>query len=160
MKDVDGEYENLYGIIMTLSDADKTRPVLDAWSVKDILAHIAAWLREGVRTMEALARGERPSAQGEDDADVDARNARFVEQWRGALVQEVETELHLAKEAFVRAMRSLPQERFAEGRTARRVIFGEGIDHFKEHSEEIYDWKEREGVGRPLPPGVPREAIG
>lgn len=160
VKDLDGEYENLYGILMTLSDADKARPILDAWSVKDVLAHMAAWLREGARALEGLGRGERSTPEGSNSGDVDARNACFVEQWRGASVVEVETELHVAREAFVRAMRSLPQERFAEGEAARCIVFEEGIDHFREHAQQIFEWKEREEVGRPVPPGMPREAIG
>jgi hypothetical protein len=159
IKDLDGEYENLYGILMSLSDADKVRPLLDAWSVKDILAHVAAWLREGVRILEGLARGEqvRPDSLEED---VDARNARFVEEWRDASVGEVQTELHTAKDAFARAMRALPEERFAEGEVARRIVCEASIDHFTEHARQIWKWKERERVGREVPPGMPREAIG
>jgi hypothetical protein len=160
IKDVDGEYENLYGILMILSDADKVRPMLDGWSVKDILAHIAAWLREGARALEALARGERAMPESLVGEDVDARNARLVEQWRDASAQEVQTELHLAKEGFIRAMRALPEERFAEGEAARRIVYGESIDHFTEHARQIWKWKERENVGREVPPGMPREAIG
>jgi len=160
IKDLDGEYENLYGILMSLGDADKVRPMLDTWSVKDILAHIAAWLREGARVLEGLARGEQAMPESLDDDAVDARNARFVAQWHEASVQEVQTELHLAKDAFARAMRALPEERFAEGQEARRIVYGEGIDHFKEHAHQIWKWKEREEVGRPVPPGMPREAIG
>jgi len=159
IKDLGGEYESLYGILMILSDADKMRPMLDTWSVKDILAHVAAWLREGAGALERLARGERAALESLDD-DVDARNARFVEQRRDASVSEVQTELHLAKEAFVRAVRALPRERFAEGKAARRIVYEGGIDHFNEHGRQIWKWKEREKVGRPVPPGMPREAIG
>jgi len=159
IKDLDGEYESLYGVLMSLSDADKMRPMLDTWSVKDILAHVAAWLREGAGALERLARGERAALESLDD-DVDARNARFVEQWRDASVSAVQTELHLAKDALVRAMRALPQERFVEGEAARRIVCGEGIDHFGEHGRQIWKWKEREKVGRAVPPGMPREAIG
>jgi hypothetical protein len=159
IKDLGGEYESLYGILMTLSDADKMRPMLDTWSVKDILAHVAAWLREGAGALERLARGERAALESLDD-DVDARNARFVEQWRDASVSEVQTELHLAKDAFVGAMRAVPEERFAEGKAARRIVYEEGIDHFNEHGRQIWNWREREKVGRPVPPGMPREAIG
>lgn len=160
IKDLEGEYENLYAmVVMGLSDAEKLRPLLDGWSVKDVLAHTAAWLREGASALELLARGEQPPA-GAFDSDVDGRNARFVEEWREALVSEVETELHLAKEAFLTAMRSLPDAAFAEGGTARGIVFEEGIDHFKEHAQQVLEWKEREKVGRPVPPGMPREAIG
>jgi hypothetical protein len=159
IKDLGGEYESLYGILMILSDADKMRPMLDTWSVKDILAHVAAWLREGAGALERLARGERAALESLDD-DVDARNARFVEQRRDASVSEVQTELHLAKEAFVRAVRALPRERFAEGKAARRIVYEVGIDHFNEHGRQIWRWKEREKVGRSVPPGMPREAIG
>jgi len=160
LKDLDGEYESLYGVLMSLSDADKTRPMLDAWSVKDILVHIAAWLREGTRALEGLARGEQGLADSLDDDDVDARNARFVEEWRDASVQEVQTELHLAKNVFARALQALPEEQFAEGQEARRIVCGEGIDHFSEHGTQIWKWKEQERVGRAVPPGMPRGAIG
>ena len=160
IKDLGGEYENLYGILMTLSDADKLRPVLDVWSVKDILAHMAAWLCEGATALESLARGEEPTLAATESGDVDASNTRFVEKWRGASVAEVQTELHLAKEAFVQAMRSLPPERFAEGEAARDIVYEEGIDHFGEHAQQIFEWKEREKVGQPVPPGMPPEAIG
>ena len=159
IKDLDGEYESLYGVLMSLSDADKVRPVLDTWSVKDILAHIAGWLREGIGALEALARGERAALESLDD-DVDAGNARFVEQWCDASVQDVQTELHIAKNAFARAIRALPQERFAEGEAARRIVYEVGFDHFTEHGRQIWKWKEREKVGRSVPPGMPRESIG
>jgi hypothetical protein len=160
LKDLNGEYESLYGVLMSLSDADKVRPMLDGWSVKDILAHLAAWLREGASALESLAQGERAAPENLNDDDVDARNARFVEQWRDASVQEVQTELHLAKDAFARAVRALPQERFLEGEAARRIVCEEGIDHFSEHARQIWKWKQREKVGRAVPPGMPREAIG
>jgi hypothetical protein len=161
VKDLEGEYENLYAVlVMGLGDAEKVRPLLDGWSVKDVLAHTAAWLREGASALERLARGEDSPPGAALDPDVDAANARFVEKWREALVSEVETELHLAKEAFVSAMRSLPDEAFAVGETARGIVFEEGIDHFKEHAQQVFEWKERERVGRPVPPGMPREAIG
>jgi hypothetical protein len=159
LKDLDGEYESLYGALMSLSDADKVRPMLDTWSVKDILAHIAGWLREGARMLEGLGRGEQVRAESLDE-DVDVRNARFVEEWREASVQEVQTELHTAKEAFARTVRALPQERFAEGEPARRIVCEEGIDHFSEHGRQIWKWKERGKVGREVPPGMPRGAIG
>lgn len=160
IKDLEGEYENLYAVlVMGLNDAEKLRPLLDGWSVKDILAHIAAWLREGAGALERLARGEDVPPDTLD-CDLDARNARFAELWREALVQDVETELHLAKEAFVSAMRSLPDAAFAEGGAARSIVFEEGIDHFKEHAQQVFEWKEREKVGRPVPPGMPRETIG
>jgi hypothetical protein len=127
--------------------------------VKDILAHIAAWLREGARILEGLARGEQVRPESLEE-DVDARNARFVEEWRDAPVDEVQTELHTAKNAFAGAMRALPEERFAEGEVARRIVCEESIDHFTEHARQIWKWKERERVGREVPPGMPREAIG
>lgn len=160
VKDLSGEYENLYGILMTLSDADKVRPMLDQWSVKDILAHTAAWLHEGAKILEGLAAGVNLTPEDGDSAGIDARNARFVEEWRDASGVEVETELHRAMEAFVRAMRALPEESFAEGEPARHVVFEEGIDHLGEHAAQIFEWKERDRVGQPVPPGMPRGAIG
>lgn len=145
---------------MTLSEEEKTQVMLGAWSVREIVVHIAAWLRVSTGAMERMASGEGPVPEGVDYSDGDAWNARFVEESKGKSVGQVEAELHAAKEALVQAIRALPEERLAEGKTARRMIEEIKTSDFRQHGGQILEWKTRTAAGRPIPPGVAREAAG
>ena len=160
IKDLNGEYENLFGLLMTLGDQDKTEVMLGPWSIREIVVHVGAWLREMTGALERMARGERPTPEGVDYSDPDPWNARFVAEAKGKSVAQVEAEMHAAKEEFVRAMRALPEDRFAEGKTAWRIVHASAIDHFKEHAAQMWQWKSQKGAGRAIPPGMPREAMG
>jgi hypothetical protein len=145
---------------MTLNDEEKTQVMLGTWTVRDIVVHVGAWLREMTGALELMARGERPRLAGTDYGNGDTRNARFVEESKGKSPGRVEAEMHAAMEAFVRGLRALPEERLAEGKTARRIVNVDGTGHFKEHSDHIREWKSRTGAGRPIAAGAAREASG
>ena len=116
------------------------------WSVRDILAHVAGWHREEIAMLERMARGERPVPESADYTDDDAWNARFVAKWRAASAGEVLAELKATKEAYVAAASWLPEERFEEGRTAHRLVQQGCTEHYREHTDEIRAWREREGT--------------
>jgi hypothetical protein len=144
-------YEELFSSIMGLQDEHMTLPMLEDWSAKDILAHIAGWGREIAVMLERMAAGQRARAEGIDYSDVDGWNARFVEEARDLSPTEVLTALHAAHDACVRAAEALPEERFAEGRTAERLLREWVIDHYDEHAAQIWAWRdglEDEALGR------------
>ena len=160
IKDLNGEYENFFGVLMTLGDRDKTEVMLGTWAIRDIVVHVGAWQREMAGALERMARGERPTPEGVDYSDEDAWNARWVAESKGKSPGQVEAELHAAKEEFVRAIRALPEERLTDGKTGWRIVHTSGINHFKEHAAQIWAWKVEKGAGRAVPPGMPREAVG
>ena len=54
------------------------RPAPDAWSLKDVLAHISSWDRHLLAWLDAAERGQRPDLPepfGLPDAEVDRLNA-------------------------------------------------------------------------------------
>ena len=96
--------------------------------------------------LERMARGERPVPESADYTDDDAWNARFVAKLRAASAGEVLAELKAIKEAYVVAAGRLPEERFEEGRTAHRLVQQGCTEHYREHADEIREWREREGI--------------
>ena len=68
-------------------------PAFGAWSVKDVLCHLASWEQLAVADLQRIARGERPVPDGVDYSDGDAWNARFVEARRNASPATVVAEL-------------------------------------------------------------------
>jgi hypothetical protein len=118
----------------------------DGWTVRDILGHIIGWHQASEDILNRMARGERPVPDGIDYSDSDAWNARFAEAWRRASPESAVAELIASKKRFVEAAAVLPEERFEEGRTAHRVLIGNGVNHYHEHASAIREWRERSGI--------------
>ena len=125
-------------------------PVLDDWTVKDVLVHIAAWDRWEYQAMKRMVEGEAPDFAAVQD--VDTFNAEVVAAWRERPLDEVLTELEDARTAWVAWMESLPPEVFFQNRR-----FGEHDwsfpacvevqwKHDAEHAAQIAGWREVQGL--------------
>jgi hypothetical protein len=118
----------------------------DGWTVRDILGHIIGWHEASVDIFGRISRGEKPVPEGVDYNDSDAWNARFADLWKRASPGEAIAELNASEERFVQAARQVPEERFEEGRTAHRVLTGNGSHHYREHASAIRAWREKRGI--------------
>lgn len=142
----ESEFRTLQEAIRGLDEAQLTRTMLGTWGVREILVHLAGWHREMTPALERLARGEKPVPEGVSYEDSDAWNARFVEAKRGVPVSAVLEELESSYRAFLNAARAVPEERYAPGKTATRLVEGNGPHHYKEHGDQIRAWRQREGI--------------
>jgi len=143
---LDTEFDALLKTVDGLSDEQMTRVWFGEWGVRDILAHVAGWHREMTGAFERIARGERPVPEGVDYSNADPINARFAEAQRRADASGIMAELKASQEAFVAAARTVPEDRFEEGKTAHRILHTTGIDHYREHEPAIREWRQREGI--------------
>ena len=117
-----------------------------AWSVKDVIAHIAFWERYEANILRAIARGETPVLGAEDLTET--RNASVVAQYYLRPLSAVIAEWHAAREELVDLIEELSEEdlndpeRFAwnGGRTLLDRIAGNSYDHEQEHIEQIRAW--------------------
>jgi len=123
------------------------RPVFDDWSVKEILAHIAAWDRWEERTMRSMVAGETPDFSAVQDFAVS--NAAFVAPWRDRSLEEVLAELMAARSDWVAWLKSLPDEEFFRPRaysghawTFSEVPLQVQWEHDAEHAAQIARWRE------------------
>lgn len=110
-------------------DPDATRP--DGWSLKDVVAHIAAWQRSSVGRLAALGRGEPdpgPPAT-EDDFNAAAREASRSRSW-----QQVRAEAERAHEAFVSTIEAVPEDALARHDGLGAFVAAvNGVEHYEEH---------------------------
>jgi uncharacterized damage-inducible protein DinB/predicted RNase H-like HicB family nuclease len=125
-------------------------PILDGWTVQDLLAHVAAWDRWELREMRHMASGEILDLT--EVRDTDAFNANVVAAWRDRTLAEVLAELQEARVTWVAWLQALPDEEFF-----RQHLF-EGEDwsspgcvevqwrHDAEHVAQITAWRESEGL--------------
>jgi predicted RNase H-like HicB family nuclease/uncharacterized damage-inducible protein DinB len=85
-------------------------PVIDDWTAKDLLAHIAAWDRWALRETQHMLKGEPPDLTTARDED--AFNAAAVTAWRARALDEVLAELQAARASWVTWLENLPEETF------------------------------------------------
>jgi hypothetical protein len=146
LRQADEAFAGLKEAIAGLGETDITRAWLGEWGVREILVHVAGWHREMIPVLERLARGEKPIQDGVSYEDADTWNARFVAAKQGVPVASVLGELDASHRDYVAAAGRVPDERFAPGKTAARIVEMTGPHHYREHAEEIRAWRQRAGV--------------
>ena len=140
----DEEYGHLKTVIAGLDEAQMTRVWLGVWGVREILAHIAGWHREMVPALDRIGRGEPPYPDGTYD-DFDRWNAKFVEARQGIKAADILREVDASHRDLIAATSRLPEEHFGEGKTVPGLVDGVGPGHYREHAEQIREWRKNEG---------------
>ena len=130
-------FVRLMSAIDGLDEQELTTPAIDAWSVREILAHIAGWTLIDTRIMRRLARGERPLPEGQERGTGESRNPAYAAEASSKSGATVVAELRSAFDQFLTAAESVPDVRFAEGRTAQRIMQESARQHLYEHSAQI-----------------------
>lgn len=103
----------------------------DGWSLKDVVAHIAAWQRYSAGRLAALGRGEMDPGQpaAEDDFNAGAREASRSRSW-----EDVRAEAERAHNAFVSTIEAVPEHTFArDDGLGAFVVAVNGVEHYEEH---------------------------
>jgi len=141
------EYKAFHEAIQGLNEEHMTQVWLGTWSIRDIVAHMSGWHRELAPALERIARGERPNPEGKNyEADVDGWNARFTAAKRETPVADVLLELDASHEDFMHAAAHVPEERFAEGKTAWKIVNLNSAEHYREHGDQIRAWRSTTGI--------------
>ena len=117
--------------------------VMDDWSVRDIVFHVAAWNEHGTDALTLAASG-RGAEFAYSTADTDAMNARFLTDGRavspGEALRREEAAFRMFGAAIARLEPSLLEERLGNGDTVEAVIRYDGPDHYREHTEHLRAW--------------------
>jgi len=140
LRDADLAFTDLQGAIEGLTDDEMRRVWLGSWGVREILIHISGWHDEMIPALQRVGQGEAPYPAGTYD-DFDAWNARFVDRKAGVKPADVVAELVASHRAFVAAAAQLPEALFAPGGAARDPFDGAGAGHYREHAEQIRQWR-------------------
>ena len=127
-------------------------PLVDWWTIKDLLGHVTMWNQVAVKFIHEYQRDGTPKQLGiKDDADLDRYNKRGVamrRDWSSAQVRDefdaTYRELLAAVEALSDAdlSKPLPQP-WGEGATLERLIAVNSYQHVPEHVEQIIAFNAR-----------------
>jgi uncharacterized damage-inducible protein DinB len=117
-----------------------------AWTVKDILAHIAAWDRWEHRTMISMLIGDQLNLTAVQD--MDAFNATVLAEWRERSLAEVVVELEDARTTWLAWLRQVSSDVFfcprwfADWNWTFPNCLKVQWEHDAEHAKQIARWRE------------------
>jgi hypothetical protein len=117
----------------------------DAWSIRDVLVHIAAWEAEGARRLALIARGRGDRIVWYDTpAELDAFNARVVRAARGLGLPAIFRRLAATRGRLVAALGRLPPLALGDPAHAlpvTRWLREFAWTHEEEHRRVIRAWR-------------------
>ncbi len=133
-------HAELRAIIDALSDAELALPAQGEWTRLDLVAHIEWWERHSANVVAALRDGRDPYP-ADEPFDLDALNARVLEENRGRTATDVRSGEAAAWADLARAMESANEAdlfdagRFAwtEGAPLAEIIHSDTDRHWAEH---------------------------
>jgi hypothetical protein len=139
-------FESLFAGVSNL--AMVCRPSENAWSLKDVLAHVSCWDRHLLAWLEAAERGSRPNLPqpaGLSDAEVDAFNAANLAAYRDQPLAEVLAESRASFAELLARAESLPDDALlAPGHfdwTGERPLWfyfaADSFWHYAEHEQQV-----------------------
>ena len=126
-----------------LTEEDAARVGLNAnWAIKDALAHVVAWERQGAQSVNEILNGTYQQ-QKLDKETINAFNARATEERRGRTLAELREEMQAAQSAIDSAIALLPEE--ADEATAGAFKFVEIVSarHYAQHAAQIEEWRQK-----------------
>jgi tetratricopeptide (TPR) repeat protein len=136
MESIDAEEQVLFG---NLSEEERSvEGKADAWSPKDVVAHLAAWAERAAGNLEAAARGE-PLVRYDDYEELNARDFELYRDlpWGEVLEKAEAANMLLIEQIELRSDAEL-MAALTEERTVWRSIVGTGYTHPVIHLGGIY----------------------
>lgn len=126
------------------------RPIVNWWTVKDLLGHVALWEQVALKFIREYKQDGAPKQLGiKDDDDLDRYNKRGVAMRRDLALETIRVELDATYRALITAIESLSDadlvkplpEPWSDGATLERLIAVNSYQHMPEHLEQIEKWK-------------------
>lgn len=122
--------------------------VMEDWSVRDIVHHLAVWCEHGADALD-LAAGGRGAEFAYAAGDTDVMNERFLAEARrtpprDALARE-ETAFTVFRERLAGLDPAVVDLRLGNGDTVAEVVVYDGPEHYDEHTAHLRAWFSDEG---------------
>ncbi len=136
--------ERCYSDVVQLYRSVPVTQVIDSslsngWSVKDTLAHIAAWEWRCASLLEASYDTNAPL---EAKPDIDALNQESYNERKEWNWEEVEYDFRAAHQALLEAIRQLPPERLNDD-VLQENLAEETWKHYAEHLSDLQQWHKK-----------------
>jgi hypothetical protein len=134
---IEGSYGQFVRLYRSVPVTKLIEPaLLNGWSVKDTLAHIAVW---EWRCASLLNESHHTDLPLKAMPDVDALNSEAYQERQEWSWAEVESDFRQAHQTLLEAIRALPPRRL-NSKVIQRTIAEETWEHYQEHLPELERW--------------------
>lgn len=139
-------WEALGSAVDSFSDMELEQPgVVESWSIKDLLGHIAFWAQQAAENLQLMAAGRADEVRHpSDEKATDEWNEREWRARRERPLSDVREEWLDSFQAAMAAMADFPAERLQEnvkGATVLARFAGDTYEHYREHLEQLNAWR-------------------
>lgn len=139
-------WEALGSAVDSFSDMELEQPgVVESWSIKDLLGHIAFWAQQAAENLELIAAGRADEVRRpRDEKAMDEWNERERRVRRERPVSDVREEWLDSFQGAMQALAALPSEKLEEklkGYTALKLFAEDTYEHYKEHLAHLTAWR-------------------
>jgi hypothetical protein len=144
-RELEKSWAGLRSVVESVPEEEMAQPgVVEEWSVKDIVGHIAFWAARGAATLTASNAGNFDTLVfGTGDNWVDEWNAREFQARKDLPYSNIRGEWIKAHEAARQALESATDKTlnapFKQG-TVVAYYAGDTYEHYTEHAIQIRDW--------------------
>lgn len=135
---VNEEWQRFLNVTRLFSKEEQTTlKLMESWTIKDLLGHIATWDRETLLNMERSQNGEKGTQYGA----IDEWNKASSDLKVGFSLEQAWEDLENCHQKLIDYLKALPQELLESRRYSQRQILGETISHYREHREGVERWR-------------------
>jgi len=133
----------LWAITQGLDEEDWLVPgAAGHWNLKDVLAHVTAWMEETLKVLPEMARQIVAGTEAPLGYDIDAWNAAQYQARRDLSVAEVRERLLAVREQLLAMLQRLPSEWLASHKGIREWAMYSTYAHYEEHLPDLRTWRE------------------
>jgi hypothetical protein len=120
-----------------------TPGLVGVWSARELVAHMGYWAGHAAEAIHLAEQGRLDEFEA-DVPSVDERNEVVARVAAETDMKTVQNREELAFEAFRKRILTVDpewlEERDADGDTLQEIIKYDGVDHFREHTNDIRAW--------------------
>ncbi len=127
------ERNQLLRNIETCRIRDIDRPMIDEWSLKDIIGHVASWEAEVVSALLDIQEGRRAAILDFDEERTDAWNQDHVERKRSLTFWSVLEQLKAGRERLLATVAEFDDAAIGEEGRVPNQLLQVVANHDKEH---------------------------
>jgi hypothetical protein len=145
LRSLDHSWSELREVIDSMSGPEMVEPgVVEDWSIKDLLGHMAFWANRAANTLTEVNAGRGDQVPGtESQAETDEWNAREAAARMDKTLAELREEWERAHESARTALEKFPEDKLDQPFKDHTVVFSFGADtfaHYQEHASQIKQW--------------------
>ena len=157
LKNITKEHAQLVAAMTGLSDeVITTQPVMNDWTVKDMLGHVSMWYRFAITFLDEFVQRGVPRPSGLSALTVDEYNERELKLRREWSLARVRDEFDAAYQAILAAVEKLDDEQlnaqlaapWEAGVTLERLVAWNTYEHEPEHTAQIQAWLKQASPAR------------